>query len=76
MRANNHANVVAASAAVLLPSQLVCALSGGYLWLIFFSTIPHKEERFMVPVYPLICFGAAARRRPLLVLRPGSAKRA
>jgi len=30
-----------------------------YLWLLVFWTRPHKEERFLFPVYPLICLAAA-----------------
>jgi alpha-1,2-mannosyltransferase len=30
-----------------------------YIWLSILTTQPHKEERFMFPVYPLICFNAA-----------------
>jgi alpha-1,2-mannosyltransferase len=30
-----------------------------YLWLWIFTAQPHKEERFMFPIYPLICFNAA-----------------
>jgi len=30
-----------------------------YTWLIIMSVQPHKEERFMYPVYPLVCFNAA-----------------
>ena len=26
------------------------------LWLVIFMTRPHKEERFLFPVYPLVCF--------------------
>ena len=29
------------------------------LWLLVFWTRPHKEERFLFPVYPLICLSAA-----------------
>lgn len=29
------------------------------LWLLVFCAQPHKEERFMFPVYPLICVAAA-----------------
>lgn len=29
-----------------------------YLWLAIMSLQPHKEERFMFPVYPLLCFNA------------------
>jgi len=30
-----------------------------YLWLLVFWTRPHKEERFLFPIYPLICLAAA-----------------
>ena len=30
-----------------------------YVWFAIFGAQPHKEERFMFPVYPLICFNAA-----------------
>ena len=30
-----------------------------YLWLAVFWLQPHKEERFLFPVYPLICLAAA-----------------
>ena len=30
-----------------------------YLWLTVFWLQPHKEERFLFPVYPLICLAAA-----------------
>jgi alpha-1,2-mannosyltransferase len=30
-----------------------------YIWLAIFASQPHKEERFMFPIYPLICFNAA-----------------
>lgn len=29
------------------------------IWVTFFSNIPHKEERFLAPAYPLILFAAA-----------------
>ena len=28
------------------------------IWMAFFSYLPHKEERFMYPIYPLLCVGA------------------
>ena len=34
-----------------------------YLWVAFFSAMPHKEERFMYVVYPLLCLAAAAGLR-------------
>ena len=30
-----------------------------HLWLLVFGFQPHKEERFLFPVYPLLCFAAA-----------------
>lgn len=30
-----------------------------YIWIGIMSIQPHKEERFMYPVYPLVCFNAA-----------------
>lgn len=30
-----------------------------YIWMVILNIQPHKEERFMFPVYPLICFNAA-----------------
>lgn len=30
-----------------------------YIWVGIMSIQPHKEERFMYPVYPLVCFNAA-----------------
>lgn len=36
-------------------------LSPMYLWMLVFFTRPHKEERFLFPIYPLICLcGAVA----------------
>eukprot|EP01116_Phalansterium_solitarium_P024330 TRINITY_DN8892_c0_g1_i1.p1 TRINITY_DN8892_c0_g1~~TRINITY_DN8892_c0_g1_i1.p1 ORF type:complete len:638 (+),score=175.74 TRINITY_DN8892_c0_g1_i1:126-1916(+) len=34
-------------------------LSPAYLWFIFMSLQPHKEERFLFPIHPLLCFCAA-----------------
>ncbi|XP_065861972.1 alpha-1,2-mannosyltransferase ALG9 [Euphorbia lathyris] len=31
-----------------------------YIWLAFMSLQPHKEERFLYPIYPLICVAASA----------------
>ncbi|TPX76851.1 hypothetical protein CcCBS67573_g01874 [Chytriomyces confervae] len=30
-----------------------------YLWFAIFSTQPHKEERFLFVVYPIVCYNAA-----------------
>ena len=32
---------------------------GLFLWLLIFWTQPHKEERFLFPVYPLIALAGA-----------------
>ena len=37
-----------------------------YLWLAIFSVQPHKEERFMYPVYPFLCLNAAIALHTLL----------
>ena len=39
--------------------SLALRLAPFYLWLGILSAQPHKEERFMYPIYPLICFNAA-----------------
>ncbi|XP_068686572.1 alpha-1,2-mannosyltransferase ALG9-like [Montipora foliosa] len=34
-------------------------LSGMFIWILIFFTRPHKEERFLFPIYPFFClFGA------------------
>ena len=38
---------------------LAIRLAPVYVWLAILSAQAHKEERFMFPVYPLICFNAA-----------------
>jgi alpha-1,2-mannosyltransferase len=38
---------------------LTIRLAPFYLWLLVLSLQPHKEERFMFPVYPLLCFNSA-----------------
>ncbi|CAG0913032.1 unnamed protein product [Notodromas monacha] len=35
------------------------ALMGMYLWILIFFSQPHKEERFLFPIYPLICLAAS-----------------
>ncbi|KAK8730809.1 hypothetical protein OTU49_007944 [Cherax quadricarinatus] len=42
---------------VYLPLWL--SLSPMYLWLAIFMLQPHKEERFLFPVYPLFCLAGA-----------------
>ncbi|XP_022250897.1 alpha-1,2-mannosyltransferase ALG9-like [Limulus polyphemus] len=42
----------------LQPSLWLCLLPM-YLWIVVFFTRPHKEERFLFPVYPLFCLAAA-----------------
>lgn len=36
----------------------LCIL-GLHIWMLIFFTRPHKEERFLFPVYPLVCLSAA-----------------
>ena len=38
---------------------LAIRLAPFYLWFAILSAQKHKEERFMYPIYPLICFNAA-----------------
>ncbi|KAJ2935635.1 hypothetical protein H1R20_g1457, partial [Candolleomyces eurysporus] len=38
---------------------LALRLAPFYLWLLILTIQPHKEERFMFPSYPLLCFNAA-----------------
>ncbi|CAA7402348.1 unnamed protein product [Spirodela intermedia] len=40
--------------------DLLVVVAPVYIWLIFMSLQPHKEERFLYPIYPLICIAAAA----------------
>ncbi|XP_004294070.1 PREDICTED: dol-P-Man:Man(6)GlcNAc(2)-PP-Dol alpha-1,2-mannosyltransferase [Fragaria vesca subsp. vesca] len=40
--------------------DLLIVLSPIYIWLAFMSLQPHKEERFLYPIYPLICVAASA----------------
>ncbi|KZS93306.1 glycosyltransferase family 22 protein [Sistotremastrum niveocremeum HHB9708] len=39
--------------------SLAMRLAPFYLWFTVMSLQPHKEERFMYPVYPLLCFNAS-----------------
>lgn len=39
--------------------QLVVYLIAPYLWMCFMFYLPHKEERFLFVIYPLICLSAA-----------------
>jgi len=41
------------------PLNTLLVLSPLYLWVVFFSAIPHKEERFLYPIYPLVALAAA-----------------
>lgn len=43
---------------MLESSHWICVVSL-LLWLLVFSLQSHKEERFMYPIYPLICASAA-----------------
>lgn len=39
--------------------RTIVFLSPFYMWLAIFTLQPHKEERFMYPAYPFLCFNAA-----------------
>ncbi|XP_041760968.1 alpha-1,2-mannosyltransferase ALG9 [Anopheles merus] len=43
----------------LSPMQGLWLMSPLYLWLFVFAIQPHKEERFIFPVYPLFALGTA-----------------
>jgi alpha-1,2-mannosyltransferase len=38
--------------------DLVSILSSFYLWLLILVPRPHKEERFLFPIYPVLCLAA------------------
>lgn len=38
-----------------------------YLWMLIFFSQPHKEERFLFPIYPLICLSGAVALSALQV---------
>ncbi|KAJ3681870.1 hypothetical protein LUZ60_014443 [Juncus effusus] len=40
--------------------DLLIVVSPVYIWLAFMSLQAHKEERFLYPIYPLICVAATA----------------
>ncbi|KAK8507417.1 hypothetical protein V6N13_141438 [Hibiscus sabdariffa] len=40
--------------------DLLIIISPLYIWLAFMSLQPHKEERFLYPIYPLVCVAASA----------------
>ncbi|KQK03255.1 dol-P-Man:Man(6)GlcNAc(2)-PP-Dol alpha-1,2-mannosyltransferase [Brachypodium distachyon] len=51
---------VALSAGKKYAPDLLIVISPIYIWLAFMSLQAHKEERFLYPIYPLICVAAAA----------------
>jgi alpha-1,2-mannosyltransferase len=48
--------------------QLLTALSPFYIWLAIFTLQPHKEERFMYPIYPFLALNTATSLHILLQL--------
>lgn len=55
--------------------RMLVWLSGAFAWLFLYSLPPHKEERFMFPIYPLLCLAAATSIGPIAkrpALRPPS----
>ncbi|XP_029828384.2 alpha-1,2-mannosyltransferase ALG9 [Ixodes scapularis] len=53
----------------------VLDISPMYLWFAIFFSQAHKEERFLFPVYPLVCLCAAVTLDSLEALVGGSARR-
>lgn len=49
------------------PIRNMVFVSPLYLWLLIFTVQPHKEERFMYPVYPLIALNAAISLHVILM---------
>lgn len=39
--------------------QVSLFCSGGYLWFLLMSSLPHKEERFLFIIYHIICVASA-----------------
>ncbi|KAH9514081.1 mannosyltransferase [Bulinus truncatus] len=39
--------------------QMVLSLSPMYIWILIFFTRPHKEERFLFPIYPFFALAAS-----------------
>ncbi|XP_028401447.1 alpha-1,2-mannosyltransferase ALG9-like [Dendronephthya gigantea] len=44
---------------VYMPPRSTLSMVGLYLWILVFFTRPHKEERFLFPIYPIICLAGA-----------------
>ena len=49
-------------------SSKFLALLPMYLWMAIVFPRPHKEERFLFPMYPMLCFGAAVTMDEVLGL--------
>ncbi|AOA62820.1 Alpha-1,2 mannosyltransferase [Komagataella phaffii CBS 7435] len=47
-------------------NKLITLFAPLYLWSVIFFTQPHKEERFLYPIYPLITLGAAFATHQLI----------
>lgn len=45
---------------IVRPRVQLVYLAPLYVWFCFYSSLPHKEERFLAPCYPLLCAAAAA----------------
>jgi len=47
-------------------SMEILVLIPMYIWMAIVLPRPHKEERFLFPIYPALCFGAAVTTREVL----------
>jgi alpha-1,2-mannosyltransferase len=62
----NYVAAIGMLAGLLLPLLITGGMEGWilllpmYMWLTIVAPRPHKEERFLFPIYPCLCFGAAA----------------
>ena len=54
--ANNNNSVASQNERLNRYSRFI--MFGAYLWMSVFFTRPHKEERFLYPIYPLLLIGA------------------
>lgn len=56
---SRHNNINSEGKVEYYSSDIMVIYVSVMLWLIIMFTRPHKEERFLYPIYPLICFIAA-----------------
>ena len=60
MRPSHRTNKEKYGDGALARGKRVLLVLAAHAWIFFFSAIPHKEERFLYPIYPLVLIAAAA----------------